>query len=128
MFEQPAQVLDTWLEGVNSGELEKVASLYSQKAVLLPTFSNKRLQTPKDIQAYFAALGSHEGLRVSLHPDTTVIQRLSNAIHCLGGLYCWQFKIDAQLLQFEARFSFLVDLAFDAPIIHHHSSQIPRGL
>jgi len=128
MFEQPAQILDTWLEGVNSGALAKVASLYSQNALLLPTFSNRRLQTPKDIEAYFADLGSHEGLSVFLHPNMTVIQRLSESIHCLGGLYCWKFEIEKELLSFEARFTFLVDLAFNAPIIHHHSSQVPRSL
>jgi len=51
-----------------------------------------------------------------------------NDIWTMSGIYNWRFIVDGELLNFEARFSYLVDLSKSSPIIHHHSSQIPRML
>ena len=127
MFEQPTQVLDIWLERLNAGELENTAALYSQIAVLLPTFSDKAARTPEAVRKYFKALSSHKGLRVSLHPDSVVVQRISEKIHCISGLYCWHFEPEKKKKIVEARFTFVVDLTLEAPILHHHSSQVPEA-
>jgi hypothetical protein len=126
MFEQATQILEKWLEAVNAGDFEGVVSLYNEIAVLLPTFSNRRLKTPAEIRSYFDALKSHKNLSVTLHPDTVIVQRPSEALQCIGGLYCWRFDVENELLNFEARFTFVVDLTLGAPILHHHSSQVPR--
>jgi hypothetical protein len=42
-------------------------------------------------------------------------------------LKAWMDRVNnAELLNFEARFNCLLDFARPAPILHHHSSQIPR--
>jgi len=127
MFEQSTQVLDIWLERLNAGELERTAALYSQTAVLLPTFSDKAARTPEAVRNYFETLSGHKNLRVLLHPDSVVVQRISERLHCISGLYCWQFEPGSEGRSVEARFSFVVDLTREAPIIHHHSSQMPEA-
>ena len=128
MFEQPAQILDFWLEKLNAGEFVRVAGLYNQRAVLLPTFAGESLRSSEAIQAYFERLRGYRNVTVFLHPDSVVIQRLSEFIHCLGGMYYWQFEDEDQSRLIEARFTFVVDLRLDAPILHHHSSRVPQVL
>lgn len=128
MFEQPKQFLDAWLRATNAGEVETVTALYAVDAVLLPTFSNRTLHTPEGIRDYFEKLGTQTELAVSLHDKTVVIHPLAEGHWCLSGIYRWTFKVDSEPLDFEARFSFVVDLTSAAPILHHHSSQIPRML
>jgi hypothetical protein len=128
MAEPALQLLETWLAAVNNGELERVTALYGEQATLLPTFSNHSLHTPAGIQDYFQQLGNRKGLAVALHPRTLTIQRIADQKWCLSGIYRWAFEVDQEPLSFEARFSFLVDLDSPSPILHHHSSQIPRML
>lgn len=127
MFEQSTQVLDIWLERLNAGELERTAALYSRTAILLPTFSGKAARTPKAVRNYFETLSTHKNLQVSLHPDSVVVQRISERIHCISGLYCWRFEPGNEGKSVEARFTFVVDLTLEAPIIHHHSSRKPEA-
>ena len=128
MFEKPEQVLQSWLDGINSGDVERPISLYADNAVLLPTFSNKSLIDLKDKQSYFTRLAGYEDLSVKLHTRTLHSQQLSDRLFLLSGIYCWRFEIESELLSFEARFSMAVDLDQASPIIHHHSSQVPRML
>jgi hypothetical protein len=128
MFETAEQVLHSWLEGINSGELDRAISLYSAKAVLLPTFSNKSLTRHKDKESYFAQLTGYKDLSVVLHARTLLTQHMSAMLFIMSGIYCWRFEIEGELLSFEARFTMVVDLASPDPIIHQHSSQIPRML
>ena len=46
----------------------------------------------------------------------------------MNGNYLWDMVIDGETLSFEARFSYVLDLESPAPIMHHHSSQVPRVL
>jgi len=101
-------------------------SLYSEDAVLLPTFSNKCLAEPELIKAYFQRLGSHKNLNVQLHEKTLVVQNFSHNLHSMSGIYAWRFEVDGENLNFEARFTFSVDLNRSRPIVHHHSSQVPQ--
>lgn len=125
----PTDVLYKWLEAVNQTDLEKILSLYDESAMLIPTFSNKVLSTPDKIQDYFKKLGTREELSVALHEKTLRIQTLvENQLFTLNGIYNWRFKVDDEVLNFEARFSFIIDLSKSNPIIHHHSSQVPRTI
>ena len=128
MFEKPEQVLHSWLDGINSGNLDRAISLYSAKAVLLPTFSNKSLTKLKDKESYFAQLTGYKNLSVVLHAGTLRTQHMSAMLFIMSGIYCWRFEIEGELLSFEARFTMAVDLASPGPIVHQHSSQIPRML
>lgn len=124
----PREILDQWMQAVNEGDVETLVALYDSEAVLIPTFSNRVLDTPEKLRDYFEKLGSREQLSITMHENTLRTQTLDNNIVVLGGLYNWRFVIDGELLNFEARFSYVIDLNKSNPIVHHHSSQIPRML
>lgn len=128
MTKNPKDILEQWMKAVNNGNVESLLSLYDNEAVLIPTFSNRLLNTPEKLRDYFEKLGSREELSIALHEKTLIIQELKNQIYSLSGIYNWRFAVDGELLNFEARFSYLIDLSKPNPILHHHSSQIPRML
>ena len=128
MFDTPKDVLKLWIESVNSRSLKNVLDLYDETAILLPTFSNKFFHDPEGIKSYFEKISSHKDLLVKLHDNTLTVQDLSNGLYALSGIYCWRFEVDGEVLNFEARFTFVINIKSSAPIIHHHSSQIPRML
>lgn len=127
-MQETKTILKKWLQAVNSKDLETLLSFYNEKAVLIPTFSNRILNTPARIRDYFEKLASNEALNVSLHENTIREQRISENIYALSGIYLWRMKVEDEPLSFEARFSYMLDLSLPSPIIHHHSSQIPRML
>lgn len=128
MTKTPENFLKEWMSYVNEGEVEKVLDMYHESAVLIPTFSNRLLTKPEGIRDYFEKLASREELSIAIHEKTLHIQPIHESLYCMCGIYCWRFEIDGQMLSFEARFSYTLDLAREAPILHHHSSQIPRML
>jgi hypothetical protein len=129
MFKSPQDVLEQWMQAVNNGEIENLLALYDSKAVLIPTFSNRLLNTPEKLRDYFEKLASREELSIALHEKTVIIQEIDNQnLYSLSGIYNWRFDIDGELFNFEARFSYLIDLSKPSPILPHHSSQIPRML
>ncbi|MCG3662476.1 DUF4440 domain-containing protein [Aliarcobacter butzleri] len=128
MIKTPRDILEQWMQSVNNGNVEKLLNLYDKDAVLIPTFSNRLLNTPDKLKNYFEKLGSREELSIALHEKTLLIQELENQIYTLSGIYNWRFAVDGELLNFEARFSYVIDLSKTNPILHHHSSQIPRTL
>jgi hypothetical protein len=105
-----------------------VLGLYDGNAVLIPTFSNRLLGKPERIREYFETLYSRSGLGITLHEKPRIVHPIGGNLHALSGIYRWRFEIDDEPLDFEARFSFILDLDRPAPILHHHSSQIPRML
>ena len=128
MIKKPKDILEQWMQAVNNGNVKSLLSLYDNQAVLIPTFSNRLLNTPEKLRDYFEKLGSREDLSIALHEKTLIIQELGNQIYSLSGIYNWRFAVDGELLNFEARFSYLIDISKQNPILHHHSSQIPRTL
>jgi hypothetical protein len=128
VIKKPKEILDQWMKTVNDGDVESLLSLYDNEAVLIPTFSNRLLNTPEKLRDYFEKLGCREELSIALHEKTLITQELQNQIFSLSGIYNWRFAVDGELLNFEARFSYIIDLSRSTPILHHHSSQIPRTL
>jgi hypothetical protein len=124
----PEAILKLWMDAVNTGDIATLLDLYDTDAILIPTFSNRILKKPEDRREYFERLATRDDLSVALHEKTKVEQLVNGSIATLSGIYCWRFAIDGQLLNFEARFSYVFDLTRASPIIHHHSSQIPRML
>ncbi len=124
----PEKFLATWILFVNNGYLEELLALYQQSSVLIPTFSNRILDTPEKIRDYFEKLTSRKELSVVVHEKTVASHKITDNVYSMSGIYCWRHEVDEELLSFEARFSFLLDLSLPAPIIQHHSSQIPRTL
>lgn len=124
----PNDVIEQWMQGVNTADVELLLSLYADNAVLIPTFSNRILNTPEKLRDYFERLGAREGLSIVLHDKTLTTDHVHDQIVILSGLYNWRFTVDDELLNFEARFSYVLDMSQNSPIVHHHSSQIPRML
>jgi len=124
----PEELLKIWVQCVNDGELEKLLALYRDDAVLIPTFSNRILDRPEKIRGYFEKLLAREDLCVALHEKTVATHKITDTVFSLSGIYCWRLEVDEELLSFEARFSYLLDLSLPNPIVQHHSSQIPRML
>lgn len=124
----PRDILAQWMKAVNNGDVESLLGLYDSQAVLIPTFSNRLLNTPAKLREYFERLSSREELSIALHEKTLIIQELQNQVALLSGIYNWRFSVDGELLNFEARFSYVLDISRHSPILHHHSSQIPRML
>ncbi len=124
----PRNFLDEWIQLVNNGDIESLLNLYDNEAILIPTFSNGILNTPEKLRGYFEELGSREELSVSVNEKYLVVQELQNQIFALGGIYDWRFNVEGDVQNFEARFSYLIDLSKSSPILHHHSSQVPRTL
>ena len=117
----------TWLDAVNQGRIEDVLALYSPDAVLLPTFSGSIRRNSESRRDYFQQLASRPGLCVSLH-EKTLVGSFSGSLATASGIYRWDMEVDGEPLGFEARFSLMLDLHSSAPILHHHSSQVPRDL
>ncbi|NDV61501.1 DUF4440 domain-containing protein [Puniceicoccales bacterium CK1056] len=128
MFDTSETLLHAWLDLVNAGDAEGVLALYNREAILQPTFSAGFLGRPKGIRGYFEKLSSREGLRVDLSRDPLIKQKLCESLHSVSGLYTWHFLLHGKETAFEARFSIIVDLSKEAPILHHHSSQVPNPL
>ena len=122
----PESLLKEWMQAINDGNVEALLALYDEKAVLIPTFSNRLLGKPESIRDYFERVCSREELSIALHEKTLNVQPIKDEVYGMHGIYCWRFAVDGELLSFEARFSYVLDLGLTSPIIQHHSSQIPR--
>lgn len=122
----PQSILTAWMNAVNNGDIESLLALYDNDAVLIPTFSNKQINSPEKLREYFEKLATREELSIALHEKTLQLQQIKDDILGLSGIYNWRFDVDGELLNFEARFSYIFDLSKSSPIVHHHSSQIPR--
>lgn len=121
-------LVHAWMDALNAGQLERVLALYADDAILLPTFSPHAIRDTQSRRAYFEQLGDRPGFRVTLHEKTLRRQVLAGALEIASGIYRFHVDIDEEPLVFEARFSFVVDCSRAAPILHHHSSQVPRTL
>ncbi len=121
-------ILMAWIDAVNARDLDRVIDLYESDAVLLPTFSSQTIRTREDRHHYFTQLASRPGLHVDLHDRSVHTTPLLGALEVLQGIYRFQFEMEDIPLTFEARFSFVIDPSRDHPILHHHSSKLPRSL
>ncbi len=124
MFDNPKQVLNAWLEGVNAGDPDSVLALYCKDAVLLPTFADKVFADAKSIESYFLRLADLGVESVVLRPETLSVQDFAAGVFSLSGFYDWKFANGDKIA---ARFTFTVDVDQPAPILHHHSSVLPKA-
>lgn len=127
-FKTAEEVLFQWVSRVCSGNADDIAALYNASAVLIPTFTPHTVTTPEGIRNYFGQLASRDGLGVRLHNKALRKQSLSDTLHTLSGICSFEFEVDQVLLSFPSRFTFVIDISLEQPILHHHSSQVPRNL
>jgi len=122
------ELLTQWCKYINNGKFEKLLQLYDDNSILIPTFSERMITTNEERKAYFGKLFSRKQLMVKLHKKEPIVQNLGYETEVISGLYFWKYQIDEEDYIFEARYSFIVDIRREKPILHHHSSQIPRGV
>ncbi|NTU97718.1 MAG: DUF4440 domain-containing protein [Chlorobiaceae bacterium] len=127
-FKNADEVLYQWVTRVCTGNPDEITALYHASAVLIPTFSPHTVTAGEGIRNYFAQLATRDGLGVRLHSKALRKQELSGTLHTLSGIYSFEFEVDQVPLSFPSRFTFVVDISQEKPIIHHHSSQVPRNL
>lgn len=127
-MKQARKILDTWLDKLRANDLDGVIAMYAQGSVLLPTFSPHRIATPAALRDYFAALVARDQLTVTVHEESLRIIPIGGSSATLVGIYSFSFVVDDTTLTFPSRFTFVIDTSAEAPILHHHSSQVPRTL
>jgi hypothetical protein len=127
-YQNAEEILSRWIAGICRGDMRRVEMLYHDNAVLIPTFSPHTAGTPEGVRQYFEQLATRLDLQVRLHERSLRTQWLGNDVYALSGIYSFEFEVDQLLLTFPSRFTFIVDLAQEKPILHHHSSQVPRNL
>lgn len=127
MLENAKETLNLWIFRVNELAVEDLLDLYAENAVLLPTFSNDLLTDKTGIRGYFEQLSGQQGIKVSVDEESIVTQRFSNSLQAVSGIYRWDFGGGDEPIVIEARFTFVLDLNLTNPILHHHSSQLPRN-
>jgi len=121
----PDRVLGKWLDAVNAGDVDRIAQLYSDHAVLLPTFSDQTRLTDDDRRDYFLALREYNRVHVEWVDGSVQLQKIDDSIYTASGLYHWELEGSEGTRGFDARFTFTLDVQRPHPILHHHSSQIP---
>ena len=126
MSENPKTTLNLWISRVNELAVEDLLDLYAENAVLLPTFSNDLLTDKAGIRDYFEELIRQQGIEVSVDEESIVTQSFSDSLQAISGIYRWRFGGGDEAVGIEARFTFVLDLSLSSPILHHHSSQLPR--
>lgn len=94
----------------------------------MPTFSPHSVIGQEGAKRYFTQLSSREGLNVMLYDTTVEVIDTEDDTYVITGVYIFGFKVDGIALMFPSRFTFSVDMKKESPILHHHSSQIPRTL
>lgn len=117
-----------WAGYINNGQLDKVIALYNENAVLMPTFSPNPVTDTQGLTNYFTNLASKKGLNVKLEEETVVCLHIEAQSYVINGDYAFAFQQDGALQTFPSRFTFVIDLAKEQPILHHHSSQLPTPL
>ncbi|MFP6899804.1 MAG: hypothetical protein VCA36_02605 [Opitutales bacterium] len=113
---------------VNSLEVEDLLALYDDDAVFLPTFSDDFLTNKEGIRGYFEELRGEGDIKVSLDEESLLEQTLSDGLHSISGIYRWRFGKSEEGVLLDARFTFILDLGRSSPVLHHHSSRLPRKL
>ncbi len=128
MVDDAGEFPEFWTGLMNRGAIDELVGLYAANAVLVPTFSSERVIGEAGLQEYFGKLAGKEGLQVVCNRKSISCIKVIEKSYVLNGEYLFAFKDNGALLSFPSRFSFVIDLSRSAPILHHHSSQMPAAL
>ena len=115
-----------WKEAIESKQLQNIASLYCDKAVLMGALSPKVAYGKKEISSYFKLLKSLDQL--SVHFFETRITKLGHAA-INSGVYRFDFMENGEQKNFVARYTFVLEYKEASGqwlIVNHHSSLLPQ--
>ena len=115
----PFEILISWQDNLNEGNLSEVLKLYNLSCVLIPTFSSDILTDHEQIKEYFVKVIEVQKGKVKFQKNSISEQHVGENMYLLSGKYFFYLK---EIEKMSARFSFLVNPFSDNPIMHHHSS------
>ena len=118
---KPFEIINSWQQHLNEENLSGVLKLYDISCVLIPTFSSEILTDHEQIKKYFVIVIEVQKGKVEFQLNSISEQQVGENMYLLSGKYFFHL-IEKEKIP--ARFSFLVNLLSENPIIHHHSSQI----
>ena len=118
---KPFEILNSWQQHLNEGNLSGVLKLYDINCVLIPTFSSEILTDREQITEYFVRVIEVLKGEVECQPNAISEQQVGENMYLLSGKYFFQLMGKKKI---PARLSFLVNPMSENPIIHHHSSRI----
>ena len=117
---KPFEILNSWQKYLNEENLSGVLKLYDLNCVLIPTFSSEILTDHEQIKEYFVKVIEVQKGKVELQQSSISEQQVGDSMYLLSGKYFFHL-IEKEKIP--ARFSFLVNLLSENPILHHHSSR-----
>ena len=117
---KPFEILKNWQQHLNGANLSGIMKLYDEKCVLIPTFSSEILTDHKQIKEYFVKVIEVQEGKVEFQQNSISEQQVAENMYLLGGKYIFNLKGKEKI---PARFSFIVNLLSENPIMHHHSSR-----
>ncbi|MDI9349518.1 MAG: SgcJ/EcaC family oxidoreductase [Candidatus Symbiobacter sp.] len=117
-------LLDKWAAALNQHDLERVVSLYADRAVLLPTISSE-LRTDHDrIRAYFEMLFQR---MPKLRVVQSILHHFGGNVAVRSGIYVFTLDKDGKTDNLWARFTFIYHQENgEWKIMTHHSSTLPE--
>jgi len=123
---QIAGLFDTWNQALQTGDSEKVASLYAKDAVLLPTVSNKVRSNHAEIVDYFDKFLQSKPVGKKVK---TIVDILDKDSAIDTGIYEFTLtdKATGQKSVVEARYTYAYEkIDGKWKIVNHHASAMPE--
>ena len=117
---KPFEILNSWQQHLNEENISSILKLYDISCVLIPTFSSEILTDHEQIKEYFVKVIEVQKGKVEFQPNSISEQQVRENMYLLSGNYFFHLMEKENI---PARFSFLVNLLNENPILHHHSSR-----
>ena len=121
---KPFEILNSWQQHLNEENISSILKLYDISCVLIPTFSSEILTDHEQIKEYFVKVIEVQKGKVEFQPNSISAQLVGKNMYLLSGKYFFHLMEKEKI---PARFSFLVNLLSENPILHHHSSRSIRN-
>ena len=119
-----ARLFDDWNVALLSRDPARVAALYAEDAILLPTVSNNVCHNRAEIEGYFVDFMKRSPVGKIIESNVMLMGDV--AIH--SGLYCFTLTECDNVNTVPARFSFVYrKIGGEWQIVEHHSSQMPES-
>ena len=117
---KPFEILKSWQQHLNEKNLSGILKLYDINCVLIPTFSSEILTDHEQIKEYFVKVIEVQKSKVEFQPNSISEQQVGENMYLLSGKYFFHLMEEEIIPE---RFSFIVNLLNENPIMHHHSSR-----
>ena len=117
------ELFKKWNDALQTGNAKKVAALYADDAVLLPTVSNLPRTTPAEIEDYF----NHflEKKPYGIVKDRNIKKGCNKVTD--AGIYDFEVTANGKKEVVPARYTFVYEYRQNEwKIVHHHSSMMPE--